>query len=71
MAISYGPLFKTLHDRNLKRTDLLKGLKLSASTVAKLGKNEYVSLQVIDKICSYLDCKIEEVVEHKKEVQKF
>lgn len=65
--ISYNPLWKTLIDKNMKKTDLIKLTHISNGTLAKLGKNESVSLSIIDKICMTLDCKIEDVVEIKKE----
>lgn len=61
--ISYIPLFKLLLDRNMTKTELRKGVGMSTTTLAKLSKNEYVSLSVIENICKYLDCKIEDVVE--------
>lgn len=61
--ISYIPLFKLLLDRNMTKTELRKGIGMSTTTLAKLSKNEYVSLSVIESICKYLDCKIEDVVE--------
>lgn len=65
--ISYKPLFKLLIDRNMTREDLRKPLSMSHATIAKMGKNEYVSLEVIDKICNYLNCRIEDVIEHVKD----
>lgn len=63
VMISYIPLWVTLAKRNLKKTDLLNLIGISSSTLAKLSKNEEVSLSVIIKICNALDCKIEEVIE--------
>ena len=66
MGISYSPLFYILHEKKLKLTDLQNDLKLSSRTVAKFNKDEYVSFEVIDKICTYLGCNIEDVVKHTK-----
>lgn len=63
MKISYNNLFKLLIDKNLKKTDLVKGAGISAGTLAKLSKNEYISMESLIKICSFLDCNIENVVE--------
>lgn len=60
---SYKPLWHTLIERGMKKQDLRDGLKLSPSTLAKLTNEKFVMLDVIAKICQYLDCKIEEVVE--------
>lgn len=62
MAVNYDKLWKLLIDRKSKKTDLIIEAKISSSALAKLGRNEYVSLTIIDKICSYLDCNIEDVV---------
>lgn len=61
---SYKPLWKTLIDRNLKKEDLRLGIQTSPSTISKMGKNKQVALDVIDRICDFLECSIEEVIEH-------
>ncbi len=60
--ISYKPLWKTLIDRDMKKMDLVADDILSRGTLAKMGKNEKVSLDVIERICRKLHCKIEEVM---------
>ena len=54
MAISYDKLFDLLKARSLQKTDLLMGAGLAPATLAKLSKNQAVSLQIILKICQYL-----------------
>lgn len=66
--ISYNPLWKTLIDKNMRKMDLVKLIGISNGTLAKLGKNESVSLSIIDKICTALDCDISDVVEIKKDL---
>lgn len=62
MAVSYNNLWKLLIDKKLKRTDL-KGLcKISSNVLAKLGKNEPVSMESLEKICIALNCNIEDVI---------
>lgn len=63
MSVNYDKLWKRLIDEKMKRTDLLKAANISTSVLAKMGKNEYVSLESIDKICKLLNCKIEDIVE--------
>lgn len=63
--ISYKPLFKLLLERDLTKTKLRKSVGFSTATLAKMSKNEYVSLETIENICKYLNCKIEDVVEIK------
>lgn len=47
----------------MNKTQLKDAVGLSSSTVAKLSKNEYVSLETVDNICQYFECKIEDVIE--------
>ena len=61
--ISYKPLFKLLLEKGLTKTQLRIALGFSSRTLAKMSKGEYISLEIIDKICVYLNCHIEDVVE--------
>ncbi|API45051.1 transcriptional regulator [Bacillus subtilis] len=63
MKISYKPMEITLIKRDKTRSDLKKDLGISPSTLAKMSRGEVVALTVILKICEYLDCPIQEVVE--------
>ena len=49
MTISYEKLFKILESRNIKKIDLQKNIGLSSTTIAKLSKNEVLSLEVLGK----------------------
>lgn len=63
---SFNPLWKTLIDKNMTKTDLRFQIGISPSTLATMSKNEYIAMSVLDKICNTLDCKIEDVIEFKK-----
>lgn len=63
MALSFVPLWKKLLDKKMNRLELARTVGFSTATLAKLGKNEYVALSVIEKICLTLDCRIEDIVE--------
>lgn len=63
MSISYKPLWHLLIERDMKKLEFRDYVQISSSTLAKLGKNEPVSMEVIEKICLKLDCRIEDVVE--------
>ena len=67
MSISYNPLWHQLIERGMKKLEFRNCVQISSSTLAKLGKNEPVSMDVIEKICMALDCRIEDVVEIIKE----
>ena len=60
--LSYIPLWKTLIEKNMKKTDLCNAVGCSRATLAKMSRDEYVSMAVIDKICVYLGCEIEDVI---------
>lgn len=62
MYISYNNLWKTLIDQGVKKGELCKKTGVSSSTLAKMSRNEPVSLTIILKICEILECPIENVV---------
>lgn len=66
MAANYARLWKLLIDRNINKTTLREMSGISTGTLAKLGKNEYVSTEVLDKICTALDCEVGDVIEFTK-----
>lgn len=63
MQISYSPLWEILKKRNMKKKDLIEKAQISANCVAKMGKNESISLRNLYKICVALSCTLNDVVE--------
>lgn len=63
MAISYKKLFKLLIDRNMKKKDLCALASISSTSVAKLGKNQNVNTEILDKICVALECDVDDIME--------
>ena len=61
--ISYEPLFHTLIKKNMVMDQLRKDEVISCITIAKFKKHESITLTTVEKICKYLNCKIEDVVE--------
>lgn len=61
--ISYEPLFHTLIKKGIVMDQLRKDGIISCITIAKFNKHESITLTTLEKICKYLNCKIEEVVE--------
>ena len=55
-------LWKLLTDKDLKRTDLINLADISSNVLARMGKNEPVSLESLEKICITLDCSIQDVL---------
>ncbi len=66
MTVSYNGLWKMLIDRNMYKKDLVAKLNISSATMAKMGKGESVSMDVLERICSYMDCNIGDVMSFEK-----
>ena len=66
MAISYNGLWKLLIDKKMKKMDLVDKVGLSSSTLAKMSKDEAVSLSVLEKICDALDCDFGDIINYEK-----
>ena len=69
MKVSYNKLWKILIDREMKKKDLINLTGMSSSSMAKLSKNEIVSLEVLIKICNVLNCNIGDVMDVINEVK--
>ncbi len=67
--ITYKPLWKTLIDKDMKKMDLVSDGTLSRGTLAKMGKNEKVSLDVVERICRRLHCSVEEVIVYNEDFE--
>jgi len=63
MAVSYKKLWKLLIDKDIKKKDLIEKAKISPATVTKMGKNGHVTTEVLVKICTALDCQIDDIME--------
>lgn len=64
--ISYSPLWKLLIDKKMTKTQLREKANFSMQTLASMGKNKYISMEIIDKICNALDCEISDIIKHEK-----
>ena len=67
MGFSYNRLWKMLIDRNMNKGDLQNLIETGPSTISRMGKNEYVRLEILERICDKLDCKIEDIIEYERE----
>ena len=63
MAVSYNRLFKLMIDKKMRKKDLCELAGVSTSTMSKMGRDEIVSLEVIDRICQKLNCNVEDILE--------
>lgn len=70
MAISYNKLWKLLIDKNMKKKDLQRLSGISSATITKLGRNENVNTEILQKICTALECDICDVMEMKTEEKR-
>lgn len=66
MKISYNGLWKKLIDNDMQKKDLTEALGISSATIAKMGKGEAVSLDVLERICIYFNCDIGDVMSFEK-----
>ena len=67
MIISYNKLWKLLIDKGMTKTELRKIAEMSSSTMAKMSKNETVSMDVLIRICEILNCNVGDIMDIKKE----
>ena len=63
MAVSYNKVWKLLSDKEMKKVDLRDQAGLTTNVLAKLGKNEHVSTQSLEKICRILECEVGDILE--------
>lgn len=70
MGFSYNKLWKILIDEEMNKTEFQKAVELSPTTVAKLGKNEKVNMEILARICDYFECSIEDIVSYSPKRRK-
>ena len=67
MAVSYNRLWKLLIDKGMTKTDLPLATDMSTTTLAKLGKNETVSMDIMLRICNVLECSFDDIIDVERE----
>lgn len=70
LRISYNKLWKILIDKNMNKQDLKNATGISSASIAKLGKGENITTDILLKICEALDCKLEDIMETVREKEK-
>ena len=70
MGVSYNRLWKMLIDKNMKRIEMQYLTGISGNILARMGKNQYVSMETIEKICKKLDCTVDEMMEFTDDEQQ-
>ena len=63
MAVCYDKLWKLLIDKKLNKTQLCEQAKITTNAMAKLGRNEDVRVEVLVKVCSVLNCSMDDILE--------
>ena len=63
MKVSYDRLWKLLIDKKMKKTDLITQAQISSNVVAKMGKEEPISMESIGKICALFHCSVDDILE--------
>ncbi len=74
MKVNYNKLWKLLIDKNMNRTELKDKIGMGSATLAKMGRNEPVSMDIIMRICEYFSCDIGDIMEmipREEEIGKF
>ena len=67
MSVSYDKLWKLLIDKKMNRTELKDAAGISFNVLAKLGRNEFVSMESLQRICQTLSCNIGDVMDFVEE----
>ena len=62
MAVYYDRLFRLLNDRGMTGVKLKDAAGISANILTRLKRNEYISLESIEKICNVLDCGVDDIL---------
>ena len=63
MAVSYNGLWKMLIDKNMNKNDLKELAGISSASIAKLGKGDNITTDVLLKICEAMNCRLEDIME--------
>ena len=66
MAVCYERLWELLAKKDMKKIELPHRSGISGNILAKLGRNEYISMQSVEKICGTLNCTIDEIMKIKE-----
>lgn len=63
MAVSYNKLWKMMIDKKISKTEMTHLAGISTNAMAKLGRDEDVRVNILEKLCLVLDCKLDDIVE--------
>ena len=63
MAVTYKKLWELLKEKNMKKIEMQRKAGISGNILARMGKNEYISMESVEKICYVLDCRTDDILE--------
>ena len=66
MGFSYDKLWKKLIDKKMNKLDLQKAINTKPHTIAKIGRDENVSMEILRRICKYFKCDIGDIIEYRR-----
>jgi len=70
MAVSYKKLFHLLVDKDISNSELQKMAGFSGNIMTRMKREQYISLESVEKICKVLDCKVDDILEFTSDKQK-
>lgn len=63
MAVTYEKLWKLLKEKNMKKIEMQRKAGISGNILARMGKNQYISMESVEKICCLLNCRTDDILE--------
>ena len=63
MAVTYEKLWELLKEKNMKKVEMQRKAGISGNILARMGKNEYISMESVEKICYVLNCRTDDILE--------
>ena len=63
MSVTYEKLWKLLKEKGMKKIELQRKARISGNILARMGRNEYISMESVEKICYVLDCRTDDILE--------
>ena len=71
MAVTYKKLFHLLIDKGMTNAELMEKAGFSANIITRIKRDNYISLDTIEKICKTLDCGVDDILEFTTEIEQW
>lgn len=69
MSVSYKKLFLLLIERGIQPSEIAEMSGFSANIMTRIKRNQYISLESVEKLCNALNCTVDEIIEFRKEIE--